>query len=157
MTARDLGPRVASFRASFFIAWSVILPLAFAAFAWDAADLHEAGVPWGRLVLHASFTAAKTGAVTAAVLYLAIRAFPVHVHRGGVVGFGVHGFPASMRWEQIAEVSKTSWFGVDYLELATTGRGRRILVPCDLARPNAFIRCVAAVAGREHPLARLGT
>lgn len=86
---------------------------------------------------------------------VAVLLFPLYVLPDGIRCYNFWGLYRTLRWEEIATVSKTNMLGLPYA-IAKDANGRReIWVPLYLTNMPGFLVAVRAAAGEEHMLAKV--
>ena len=152
--AETIGERVASFRSSFTGLKPFILLVSIVIGTSSGAGVFARSR--GVLVAAAAALAAVglAYALMAGVLWLAIRAYRVHVHRGGLRSYNAAGVYTSMSWSEMSSVKDVDYLGLRYHEISSSWSGRKILVPLYLADRAGFNARVARLVSSNHVLAR---
>lgn len=156
--AEAIGERVESFRSSLagtkpFIQ---LMSLVIGASSGGGVIARSADVigsiPLGAMVIVGATGAAY--ALLAFLLWLAIRAFPVHVHRGGLRSYNAAGLYTSVSWSEMSSVKNVDYLGLRYCEITSSESGKKILVPHALEDPAGFAARVARLVSFNHVLVR---
>ncbi|MDC6168697.1 hypothetical protein [Paucibacter sp. XJ19-41] len=96
---------------------------------------------------------------TALLLYIVARVFTwVTISAEGIEGaMRPSGDRTKLGWQDKLVVRRTSYFGLQCIDLVTLDGGQSIRVPTEITRSAAFQRAVSHVAPPGHPLRRLST
>lgn len=156
--AEAIGERVESFRGSlagmkpFALAMSAVIGVSSGGGVIARSTDPIGSIPLGALVI---VLAAGAGyALMMSLFWLAIRAFPVHVHRGGLRGCNAAGVYTSMPWSEMASVKDVDYLGLEYYQIASSASGRKILVPHFLEDRAGFAARVERLTSFNHALVR---
>jgi len=156
--AETIGERVESFRSSFtglkhfVLLMSIVIATSSAGGVIARSDDFLEGI----LLAAVAFLAAAgmAYALMAGLLWLAIRAFPVHVHRSGLRSYNLAGVYTSMSWSEMSSVKDVDYLGLRYYEITSSWSGKTILVPYFLADPAGFKARIARLVSSNHVLVR---
>jgi len=110
-----------------------------------------ASVPLGMAVI--AIAAGAAYALLMGLLWLAIRAFPVHVHRGGIRSYNAAGIYTNMPWSEMSAVRTVDYIGLRYYEIASL-YGGKILLPLFLEEKAGFAARVERLTSFNHVLVR---
>ena len=156
--AESIGERVDSFRSSydglkaFILLISAVIGVSNGGRILARSEDMAGDVPLAVGVGVAAFAAAYC--LMAFFLWLAIRAFPVHVHRGGLRSYNAVGIYRSMSWSEMSAVKEVDYVGLRYYEITSSWTGRKILIPRFMADPPGFHARIARLVGAHHVLLR---
>lgn len=156
--AEAIGERVGSFRSSFaglkhfVLIMSIVIGASSASGVIARSDAVLDGILLGAVAFVAAVALAY--ALMAFLLWLAIRAFPVHVHRGGLRSYNALGAYTSMSWSEMSAVKDVDYVGLRYYEITSSWTGKNILIPRFLDDPAGFSARIARLVSSSHVLAR---
>jgi hypothetical protein len=111
-----------------------------------------ASIPLGAAII--ALAAGAAYALMMLLLWLAVRAFPVHVHRGGIRSYNPAGVYTNMPWHEMSGVKRVDYLGLRYYEIASSASGRKILVPHFLEDRAGFAARVERLTSFHHVLVR---
>ena len=156
--AETIGDRVESFRSSFaglrpfILVMSLVIGVSSGGGVIARSESIGPGILLGAAVIPLAAGAAY--ALMALLLGLAIRVFPVHVHRGGLRSYNATGVYTSMSWSEMSAVKEVDYAGLRYYEISSSWTGKKILIPYFLADPATFNARIARLVSSSHVLAR---
>lgn len=154
--ADAIGERVESFRSSFAgLKPFVLLMSIVIGTSSGGGVIARSEFTIGNVLLGVALGVAGAGlayVLMAFLLGLAIRAFPVHVHRGGIRSYNGAGIYTSMSWLEMSTVRDVDYVGLRYYEITSSLSGKKIFVPRFLADQAGFNARVAQLVSFNHVL-----
>jgi hypothetical protein len=154
--AEAIGERVESFRSSiaglkpFILLMSGIIGMSSGSGVIAKSDFAIGKILLGLVIIPVAAGAAY--GLMALLLGLACRAYPVHVHRGGLRSYNAMGAYTSMTWSEMSAVKDVHYVGLEYYEITSSRSGRKILVPRFLEDPAGFRARIAGFVSFNHVL-----